>query len=348
MKLLDNLAYYKMNYLIRERPLDINIETINWCPMKCVFCCNRIFNRPQKIMSLRLFSKICKDYNKTGGGVLGIGAMQSDFLADPLLMKRIDILKEYKRKFYIYSTTPLISLKKYNDTEVKAILSTFSLLQISVEGLNREDYLKMAGVDAFEIFQEQIKRVYNIIQKYGLKIKIHLYFRTYNIKKMRREKYYKELVNMFIERNVRQSFFSWFGSIKQEDLPKGSKLIYRNNSKKKENCNNPHVSLAVIPDGRVVGCGCIDWNATVVIGDMRKQSIREVWQGDKATLFRQGFSQGKIPYICVECGLYSSMKSAYKKAQFLKYRIHGGLVYDIDLWDFKICSRIYDFIRVRL
>lgn len=330
-RVLEYLAEYRMNEIIKKRPLDINIETINWCPLGCRFCCNRMYKRQKKVMSLKLFSKICNDYYKIGGGCVGIGAMQSDFLADPLLMKRIEIMKRYKKKLYIYSTTPLISLKKYSDEEVKEILSTFSLLQISVQGLNSKDYLEMAGFDAFKVFQEQIKRVYNIINENHLNITIHLYFRTYNPNIMRKQEYYKVLVSMFRERNVRQSFFSWFGSIKQEDLPKGAKLIVRNNTKKQENCSNPNVSLSIIPDGRVVGCGCIDWNATVVVGDMREQSICEVWNSKKNMLFRQGFSKGKIPKICEECGLYSSVNNLFRNPKFLRYSIHGGLEYDIGI-----------------
>lgn len=326
---MECLAGFRIKKITEIRPLDINVETINWCPLKCRFCCNRIFQRAREVMSIELFAKVCNDYYKMGGGVIGIGAMQSDFLADPLLMKRIKILKLYKKKFYIYSTTPLISLKKYKDEEVKEILSTFSLLQISVEGLTQSDYMEMAGVDAFDIFQEQINRVYNIIKNFRLKITIHLYFRTYNIQKMRRQQYYKKLTSMFKERVVRDSFFSWFGSIQQKDLPKGAILLHQDNRNKIDNCTNPYVSLAVMSDGRVVGCGCIDWNATVVVGNLRKQTIKEVWRGKKATSFRESFSNGKIPQICKECGLYTPVKLAFNDLKYLKYNLHGGLFYNI-------------------
>lgn len=327
-KILGHLASLRMKYIQKKRPIDINIETINWCPMKCRFCCNRLYDRKPKTMSIKLFHKICKDYYTIGGGVIGIGSMQSDFLADPLLMQRLEILNRYKKKLYIYSTTPLISLKKYNDDEVEKILSTFNLLQISVEGITAKDYKEMAGIDAFEVLQEQINRVYKIIKKKHLNIMVHLYFRTYDLNKLRKDAYYKKLTGMFVERDAKQIFFSWFGSIKQEDLPKGAKLYKKNNENKRENCNGANISLAVIPDGRVLGCGCIDWNATVVVGDMKKQSILEVWQGEESVNFRKSFERGKIPFICKECGLYAPEKNVFKLARFMTYKLTDGLFYN--------------------
>ena len=67
--ILDQLSYvYMLNY-IKRRPLDINIETINFCPMKCVFCCNRLYARKYTVMNNTLFEKIIREYVKCGGGM---------------------------------------------------------------------------------------------------------------------------------------------------------------------------------------------------------------------------------------------------------------------------------------
>lgn len=330
MKILDEIAYLHILRIIKKRPLDINIETINMCPLKCVFCCNRIYNREHVVMDNKLFEDIIKQYCDMGGGALGLSSMQSDFFSDPLLMDRMRIIKKYKKKYkkklWVYVTTPLISLKKYSDKELQYILRLFDCLQISVEGYDRESYQNMAGINGFDIVKEQLERVREIMEKNSLTIRIDICFRTYNKAKLKASKIYKEMKRVFNIYDVKDTFFSWFGTIKQEDLPKGAKVIFKYNDRKKVNCVNANVSLTVMADGKVVGCGCIDWLGKYIIGDCRKNTLEEIWRSPEAVEFRTAFEKGKVPSICHECGLYSPMTNM-KNKRLLKYKLSSGLFY---------------------
>ncbi|AQR97003.1 SPASM domain-containing protein [Clostridium saccharoperbutylacetonicum] len=323
-----NKAYDNMNRIINERPVDINIETINKCPLKCSFCCNRKIYREKQVMSDKLFEKICKDYYEIGGGSIGISSMQSDVLSDPLLPKRIDCLNVFKDKFYIYTTTPLISLAKYSDEEVENILNTFDYLQISVEGTNKEDYELMSGVDAYDVFVEQIYRVKNIINTNKIDIRIDLYFRTYDIEKLKIDDTFIKLKELFPVNEIRNEFFSWFGSISEEELPKGAKIIRKNNTYESDNCVVPNITLSISPDGKSVGCGCIDWESKHIIGDCNEQSLKEIWKSKKAMDFRNAFQSNNIPNICVECALYESSKLVLSNKNLKNYKVTDGIYYN--------------------
>lgn len=325
--LFARMAYLYMLYLIKRRPLDINIETITMCPVKCVFCCNRLYKRDYTIMDNKLFEKIIEQYCRMGGGTVGIGSMQSDFLLDPLLLKRVEIINKYKKELWVHSTTPLISCKKYNDKELLQILKCFDYLVVSAMGHDRETYREMAGIDAFEIFKEQLERVNRIIQNNNLKIKVDIAFRTSDKRALRKSVFYKDVKNMFCIGDIKDTFFSWFGSIKQEDLPNGAKLFIKDNHKKRENCVVPNATLAVQANGKVVGCGCIDWLEKYVIGDVRKNTLKEIWGSAKAKKFRNAFYRGKIPTICGECGLYVALRECMEKKELLGYKSIDGLYY---------------------
>lgn len=329
--ILDKASYLYMLNIINRRPLDINIETISMCPMKCVFCCNRLYKRDYVVMDNQLFRKIIFQYCSIwGGGTIGIGSMQSDFFSDPLLLERIKIIRQYKKKLWVHSTTPLISCKRYNDEELLRILECFDYLVISALGYDKVSYQEMAGIDGFHIFDEQLERLKRIIVNNNLKIKIDIAFRTSNKQALRRSTFYRKVSNMFSVSDIKDSFFSWFGSIKKEDLPHGAKLLLKDNKGIRENCVVPNATLAIQADGKVVGCGCIDWLEKYVIGDVYENTLIEIWKSSKTKKFRNAFCRGKIPTICRECGLYVSIHNCLEKKRLLGYKSKDGLYYCVE------------------
>lgn len=260
------------------------------------------------------------------GGVLGIGSMQSDFLSDPLLLERIEIIKKYKKKLWLHSTTPLISAGRYNENEFYDIITCFNSLEISVEGYDRESYLELAGIDGFETFCKQIERLKKIIDQHSLNLDVHLSFRTFNKEKLMQSEFYSYLSDMFYVREVKDSFFSWFGSICSSDLPEGATLYLSDNRNKRIDCAIANATLAIQANGKVVGCGCIDWLEKYCIGDVNTNTLKEIWSSSDALRFRHAFQDGSIPSICEECGLYCPV-TYWKKRRLLRYRPKDGLYY---------------------
>ena len=62
-------------------------------------------------------------------------------------------------------------------------------------------------------------------------------------------------------------------------------------------CKFPWNSVVVLWDGRVVPC-CHDYNGMVVIGNLREQSIKEIWESTEAKKFRQDNYHSKL---CRQC-----------------------------------------------
>lgn len=133
---------------------------------------------------------------------------------------------------------------------------------------------------------------------------------------------------MFREGDTLDDFFSWFGSVKENDLPKGAKLRKTNNEDKTVDCFVPYATLAIQSNGNVVGCGCIDWLESSVVGNINEQSLLDIWTSDKAKTFRTAFTHKnvKLPRICRECGLYTPI-TCLKKEQLKNYESKDGLYY---------------------
>lgn len=326
-KILKEIAYVHMMRIIKKRPLDINIETVNFCPVKCVFCCNRLYKKEYTVMDNMLFEKIIAEYCSMGGGTIAIGSMQSDLFSDPLFLDRMKIIKKYKKHLWLYSTSTLITCKKYSDKELVYILGLFDYLQISIEGYNRETYQKIAGIDGFDILKEQLKRVKRLIKSNSLSVKIEVYFRTYDKAGLLRSDFYKEVRHMFYIQEVKDTFFSRCGVIEEKDLPQGAKIGYSYNQGKRINCIIPNATLSVQANGKALGCACIDWLEKYPIGDCKKNTLAEIWKSEKAVKFRNAFERGKLPPICKECGLYLPMNTCLKSKKLLWYKSINGLYF---------------------
>ena len=95
-----------------------------------------------------------------------------------------------------------------------------------------------------------------------------------------------------------KSYVSWDGqdeyinSLRLTQVPDPSGLI----------CDKPWTSVTILWDGRVVPC-CFDYDAIYVLGDLRTQTLRDIWNGERMRLLRQTHRSGNLEGIrlCKRC-----------------------------------------------
>lgn len=318
----------RMLKISAERPLDINVETTNFCAASCVFCPNSKAKRHKSIMSMTLFQKICDEYASLGGGAFGISSMQSDLFSDSELLSRIQYLQKYKDMIYLYATTYLVGASKLNDVEMEFLLRSFDYLQVSLGGTDKASYRRMYGINGYDAVRNQLLRIKKIVDQKDIDIKLALYFRTEHPEEIPTSDLIKELGSTFCTTEVRNEFFSWGGIISQADLPEGARLVVADNSLQQADCAVASATMSINVDGSVVGCGCVDWNAKHVVGNVQVDSVKQVWQSKKALEFRRAFSTYNMPDLCKDCSLYISVDDAFSRVALRNYEPKDGLYYN--------------------
>lgn len=276
-----------------------------------------------------LFEKICEDYYALGGGPVGVSAMQSDIFSDNLLMERLALLRKFKDRFILHTSTMLTGAAKLSDRELIGFLETFDCLDISIGGLSKEDYSLMYGINAFDTVIAQLFRIEEIVSRNNLTGKLALNFRTNDPGKISGNELLTRLGQTYIIQEIRHEFFSWGGMITQADLPAGTSLLKADNSTIRKDCVVPWATLCVTVDGSVVGCGCVDWEARHVIGDLKRQTIKEIWSGRQNEEFRTSFSRQKIPDLCRDCSLYTNIEHAFGRIGLINYTPQDGCYHDV-------------------
>ncbi len=66
-------------------------------------------------------------------------------------------------------------------------------------------------------------------------------------------------------------------------------------------------NLLCINNDGTVSCCCVDYNRELVVGDIKKQTLDEIWKGDKIKYFRKMARQKKYEKIATACTACSSI-----------------------------------------
>lgn len=76
-------------------------------------------------------------------------------------------------------------------------------------------------------------------------------------------------------------------------------------------CNRPWQSVAILWDGRVVPC-CHDYNGEMVLGDLRRESLEEIWDKPVSRTFRdKNFDAA----ICGKCAFSESFRERRRQRE---------------------------------
>lgn len=80
--------------------------------------------------------------------------------------------------------------------------------------------------------------------------------------------------------------------------------------KRRSRCREPwRGGLVVLQDGTVTVC-CVDHDGELAIGDARRDSLRDLWNGAGLRALRRAHVTGRLPPICARCSEYASDAAA--------------------------------------
>lgn len=292
----------KNNKDIFMRPNRLKIEGTNICNANCLFCAYRYMTREKGTMSMDVFQKAIGDYLDIGGGPLTITPEVGDTLLDKFFLERLRYCDQFKEIGRISFFTNLIALDKWTDEQISEILEMGVEFDCSF-GPNRDIYKKMYGVDKFEIVVHSLERLCNLVEKSSKKSNIVICGRAIGKQYEIDERVKKLILNLSKNVYWGRSYFDWGGLI--EDLPFDTK-VDRNDSleKRKKVCAKAISSVIVFQDGRVGFCGCADFDAMFIIGDICSEHLIDILNGKKRREYLQSFGTSNLNNFCRKCTFY--------------------------------------------
>lgn len=271
---------------------NIEIGVTNACNSDCIMCPH---SKLKKIgtMSMPLYKKILDNCEE-----IGIKSVTLSFfgepLLDPTLIEKIKYAKGKKMSVSFFSNASLLTEKWAKDL-VDAKLDN---INISFDAYNKETYEKIRKGLKFDVVRNNILNLIRIRDRVGKKEpSINLIFVEMNENKHEVKKFHQDWKKKVDNINV-LNMRNWAGQIEK----KSSSSFHFKSKMERTPCALIWQKMIVDWNGDVVLC-CDDWSHSVILGNLEKERIEDVWKGEKLRKIRELHKKrefNKIP-ICSGC-----------------------------------------------
>ncbi len=254
------------------QPQGVILEPTNSCNLKCEHCSARINEEKRGFMEYDFYTHII-DSNPQ------ITCLMLSRYGEPLLHPRIfDMITYAKRKgiyVFLYTNGTLLS-EKMSDMILSSGLDE---IFFSLEGTG-EDYEKNRGFQ-YEKLKDSMEHLIRKKETAGSDIKIGI-----NVAGLDG-----------IDRRLDAVRREWGDKVTYVET---EPLIGTKSSPRDRSCRTLWRNAVIRWDGIVFPC-CIDMNSSLAIGDAKKNTLKEIFNGPEALSLRRRHLEKRFPSVCKTC-----------------------------------------------
>lgn len=274
-----------------ESPQIVQIEVTNTCNLYCPNCPNKTMQRKRGFMEMGVFKRIVDEYVTLGANSIHLSGMGEPTL-HPQLVNQVTYAKTRGVRSVLLATNATFLTPQLSEGLIKGGLDE---LMVSIDAATSETYSKMRPPGSLEVVEENLKtliRLRNEMQSSKPLVTVKFIKEPRNTDEVGLFK--RKWKNLAVEIYI-GFLHNWGGAIdKKEPEWQGSPT--------RDPCCLMFRCLDIRWDGKVALCP-LDIEASVVLGDVKEESIKEIWHGSKLQAIRQAHLNGhfnEIP-LCDKC-----------------------------------------------
>ncbi|MGB9735571.1 MAG: radical SAM/SPASM domain-containing protein [bacterium] len=282
-------------YIINKRlrfPKLISVELTNACNARCIMCPREQLTRKIGNISMDVIKKLCND--SAGKPLRKINLFGfGESLLHPRL---IDIIKYVKKSLPDVELNLSTNAQLLDDRLATELLSSgIDRINIDIDGFTKQTYEQIRKQLNFDTVIENTKNLIDKRNKLDSDVEISVTIIEMDLTKAEIEQF-KRFWKHTADTVFINHYNTWTGVIPDRNTQKfePAKFMFP--------CKNPWREMIINYDGNVAFC-CMDFNSTIIVGNIMHQSIEEIWHGKKMEQLRQLHLEGRyneIP-ICSRC-----------------------------------------------
>jgi radical SAM protein with 4Fe4S-binding SPASM domain len=297
--------------LMESRFINFGVETTNICNADCTFCGYRFMERRKTVMKWPVYEKAITAFVANGGGSINFTPTVGDPLVDKQIIRKIRHAKSHPSITSVMLYTNGILINRFGLDDI--LTSGLTRLAISTYVGTREGYKRYYGKDKYHRVIANIEAIARRNRELGSPVLITLHLRVARDEgEWKNTEEYRRFEALVGARNISflESYDAWSGLIELDDVPAGCHMAESLpvKIKKKSPCFELYRRVHVLADGTVGACICVDLESEIKIGDINKQSLTEIWQGDKLKRYRSDWLKGDLPDVCKTCTRYTPVE----------------------------------------
>jgi len=320
----DSFSYVR-NHLLpkKRRPLMLICETVNICSNDCLICAHSLMKRKKETMSLDLFKKVLQDYSDMGGGKLSLTPMIGEIFLDKFFIDRIKMVTQYPKITGLSVTTNAVNSDVLNDKELEFVLEKFERVQISIYGLDAEEYETMTCKPHFFRMLRNVKRMIEISKKRGNIIFGFRFLKDHSDQEIKT--WILKNFGIEIPFNFTKTYSNWGNKIDTSiKLPfEGEWVQVKENTIQ---CLVPLFACQIYSNGDVSFCACSDYDITdeLKLGNIKEKDLTSIYNSNKCKDLWN--FDNEMPNYCKYCTFHKPISEIGEYRDLIENPIHliGG------------------------
>lgn len=265
-------------------PEIVQIESTNICNAKCVFCPRDDMGRKQGVMDMTLFKKVADEC-----AALGIEHVRMHNYGEPFVDRSLVEKVRYAKQAGIPQVGMISNGSLITDEAARGMIDAgLDAINISVDASGRDVFERTRVGLKYDKVIGNIERLVRLKQEAG-KTRPKLILSFVRQDNSEDEQAFIEHWRGIADKIHVTDLHNWAGTLNQT-----SDVRYP--------CYRPWLTFTALWDGRVSLC-CADFDGRTILGDLRTQSIQEIWNSDAYRAVRRQHLESGGPDICRACDL---------------------------------------------
>lgn len=290
-------------------PACLYVETTNLCDAKCIICSHPVMQRTKRTMETELYERAIDQ-----AAALGIPRAQLNATGEPLLDKNISSRIAYAKSRGISFVTLFSNASMLTeDMGMKLLDSGLDLIVLSLDGLTAREFERVRPPLKFDQVYGNVVRFCRQKRASGKtkpEIRVQITPVDQDPREIRRSEAFRELSALAdrVMFTPPPLIHDWIGNVPA--LANASRA--QRPSTMSLPCSRLYNTMTVLSDGRIPVCS-LDYEGKVELGNLRRQSLAEIWSGAPFTAVRSAHEASMIHdlELCSKCSYRPSWLEWY-------------------------------------
>lgn len=271
-------SYQRRDIRVSPLPLRMWVELCSDCNLRCVMCPNKELQAEQRgFMSMETFRKVVDE--------------AAGFIYEMALHHRGESLKHPQATEMIAYAARRIPVTKLHTngtlldekTCSGLVDSRLTRISFSFDGFTKEEYEKIRVGADFDQTVANIKTLLRIRREKGSskpEVAIEMIkFNNTQVEKEKRERFVREFKSLGVDQFIFKKPHNWAGHLR-----------IGHSQNRYAPCTFLWNALLILWNGDVSPCAQ-DFFATYILGNVNRQSLKEIWNGEPQRRLRQALSE---------------------------------------------------------